>query len=200
MYTSKIPYLHFEKHQDFKVMSSEIAAAMDAIARRPLPRHRNTGPVAADDQKSQVGSNAEKQNPGDGSEDGEDKPKRNVLSSDILHKLLIQSYLKVGDDGDEVPPLQVRRTLDHYFYSHLGSTSRRDDDQVVLRYTSNFEGVEPKIFMVDQLWIWILEDGKRLWLYSSSSSATSLTELSECRHRHQLLPTALELLDFGWLN
>lgn len=81
-----------------------------------------------------------------------------VLSPGMLHKILIQGYLKPGASG-EVPPLQIRRTLDHYFYSHLASTSRRDHDQVIQRYTAEFIDVDPKMFMVDQLWLWVLDDG-----------------------------------------
>jgi len=81
-----------------------------------------------------------------------------AMSPGALHDLLLKGYLKsaLGD----VPPLQARRTLDQYFYTHLGSTAKRDVDQVVLRYTSKYAGVEPKIFMVDQLWLWLLDDGE----------------------------------------
>lgn len=53
-------------------------------------------------------------------------------------------------------PLQPRRTLDQYFYSHLDNTAHRDKDQVVYRYTKD---EEPKIFMVDQMWLWIINGG-----------------------------------------
>lgn len=53
-------------------------------------------------------------------------------------------------------PLQPRRTLDQYFYSHLDNTAHRDKDQVVYRYT---ESEDPKIFMVDQMWMWIINGG-----------------------------------------
>ncbi|XDG08902.1 hypothetical protein ABKA04_008517 [Annulohypoxylon sp. FPYF3050] len=66
-------------------------------------------------------------------------------------------YMKPGPGG-EVPPLQIRRTLDHYFYSHLASTSARDRDQVIQRYTYEFDNVNTKMFMVDQLWLWVLDD------------------------------------------
>ncbi|EPE36603.1 Ankyrin repeat-containing protein [Glarea lozoyensis ATCC 20868] len=69
---------------------------------------------------------------------------------------LIKGYLQSSRPGD-APPLQLRRTLDQYFYTHLESTSNRDSDQVVYRYTNDErKQMEPKIFMVDQLWIWIL--------------------------------------------
>lgn len=56
--------------------------------------------------------------------------------------------------------LHPRRTLDQFFY-HGIDTSRRDTDQVVLRHTQKYRRhEEPKLFMVDQLWMWILGGGK----------------------------------------
>lgn len=56
--------------------------------------------------------------------------------------------------------LHVRRTLDQFFYPNI-DTCIRDLDQVVYRYQTVEQGREkcwkdPKIFMVDQLWMWIL--------------------------------------------
>ncbi|KAH8774561.1 hypothetical protein F5883DRAFT_15667 [Diaporthe sp. PMI_573] len=65
--------------------------------------------------------------------------------------LLIRGYGVADKDGQI--PFQPRRTLDQYFYSHLDNTARRDQDQVVFRYTRN-QGA--KIFMVDQMWLWII--------------------------------------------
>jgi ankyrin repeat protein/Mg2+ and Co2+ transporter CorA len=68
--------------------------------------------------------------------------------------LLIQAYL------NHEPPLHVRRTLDQFFY-HSIDTTERDTDQVVYRhFRRNLKSREPMIFMVDQLWLWIL--GKEL--------------------------------------
>lgn len=67
---------------------------------------------------------------------------------------LLRGYAVAEEDGQV--PLQPRRTLDQYFYSHLDNTARRDKDQVVYRYTKN---EEPKIFMVDQMWLWIINGG-----------------------------------------
>lgn len=74
-------------------------------------------------------------------------------------KDLIMAYLFPTNPG-EIPPLQPRRTLDQYFYTHLENTSQRDADQVVYRYTLGTS--EAKIFMVDQLWLWILNEGKKM--------------------------------------
>ncbi|KAJ5819343.1 hypothetical protein N7474_004934 [Penicillium riverlandense] len=56
--------------------------------------------------------------------------------------------------------LHVRRTLDQFFYPNI-DTQSRDQDQVVYRYQTKGPGragtsEDPKIFMVDQLWMWIL--------------------------------------------
>lgn len=70
---------------------------------------------------------------------------------------LITAYL-----NDE--SLHVRRTLDQFAHPSI-DTSKRDRDQVVFRYCRDypFPHQHPhdrlKIFMVDQLWLWILGDG-----------------------------------------
>lgn len=61
------------------------------------------------------------------------------------------------------PPLHPRRTLDQFFY-HGIDTSIRDTDQVVYRYCKR-HNVEKKVFMVDQLWLWVLGKGKLCALF-----------------------------------
>lgn len=80
-------------------------------------------------------------------------------TADFLNENLIKGYLhpKVG----ELPFLQPRRTLDQYFYTHLEDTSKRDSDQVIYRHTVG-RNMSQKMFMVDQLWFWILNEGKLL--------------------------------------
>lgn len=65
---------------------------------------------------------------------------------------LIEAYLRGS------PPLHIRRTLDQFFY-HGIDTTQRDRDQVVYRYCKN-RRLEPRVFMVDQCWLWILGNGK----------------------------------------
>ncbi|KAI1425207.1 hypothetical protein F5Y12DRAFT_784860 [Xylaria sp. FL1777] len=62
--------------------------------------------------------------------------------------LLIEAYL------NSTPPLHPRRTLDQFFY-HGIDTSARDTDQVVYRFCKRY-GIEEKVFMVDQLWLWVI--------------------------------------------
>ncbi|RWA05151.1 hypothetical protein EKO27_g9951 [Xylaria grammica] len=62
--------------------------------------------------------------------------------------LLIEAYL------NSTPPLHPRRTLDQFFY-HGIDTSARDTDQVVYRFCKRY-GIDTKVFMVDQLWLWVI--------------------------------------------
>jgi hypothetical protein len=57
------------------------------------------------------------------------------------------------------PDLHVRRTLDQYYYTTLKDTEERDKDQVIYRELRRRKAEEPKIIVVDQLWLWILNKG-----------------------------------------
>ncbi|KAJ5082705.1 hypothetical protein N7532_011748 [Penicillium argentinense] len=70
-------------------------------------------------------------------------------------EMLIDAHL-----SSSTTSLHVRRTLDQFFYPNI-DTHSRDQDQVVYRYQTKGPGREgpgtdPKIFMVDQLWMWVL--------------------------------------------
>jgi len=69
--------------------------------------------------------------------------------NDTCDEMLIQAYLQSSHN------LHIRRTLDQFYY-HGISTEDRDTDQVVYRYTRD-KGKVMKVFMVDQLWLWILD-------------------------------------------
>ena len=73
---------------------------------------------------------------------------RNPIESASRDSLLLDAYL------NNTPRLHVRRTLDQFAY-HGIDTSVRDEDQVVTRYCKAHE-IERKVFMVDQLWLWVL--------------------------------------------
>ncbi|CZR64777.1 uncharacterized protein PAC_14676 [Phialocephala subalpina] len=75
-------------------------------------------------------------------------------SLDIDSKLLL-AY--VHEDS----PLHVRRTLDQSFYYTLPDEEIRirDLDQVLYRYTNgDLKMTAPRILMVDQLWLWIIDE------------------------------------------
>lgn len=68
-------------------------------------------------------------------------------------EMLIRAHLATSTAS-----LHVRRTLDQSFYHNI-DTESRDEDQVVYRYQlkdREKEDVDPKIVMVDQLWMWVL--------------------------------------------
>ena len=109
----------------------------------------NSGKSAAQDDGNIKGGMPSKPAPPPG-------PPRPRKPPGTLDEHLIKGYLWPNKPG-EIPPLQLRRTLDQYYYTHLATTLDRDSDQVVYRYTSRTG--EPKMFMVDQLWLWILNDG-----------------------------------------
>lgn len=69
-------------------------------------------------------------------------------------EMLIDAHL-----SSSTTSLHVRRTLDQFFYPNI-DTDSRDQDQVVYRYQTKgpgqAPGTDPKIFMVDQMWMWLL--------------------------------------------
>ncbi|KAF2035723.1 hypothetical protein EK21DRAFT_84139 [Setomelanomma holmii] len=76
-----------------------------------------------------------------------------IRRPDPYDEMLIRGYLVPQN-----PSLHVRRNLDQSFYHNI-DTQARDQDQVLYRYqvsSSNGDYSDPKIFIVDQLWMWIL--------------------------------------------
>jgi hypothetical protein len=67
--------------------------------------------------------------------------------------LLIEVYINPGGVG-----LHIRRSLDQFYYPNF-DTSVRDRDQVVCRHqrSTGIGSGEPKLYMVDQLWVLILD-------------------------------------------
>ena len=65
------------------------------------------------------------------------------------------------DNLHQNPPLHIRRTLDQSYFLTLDDTGVRDKDQVVYRGTrlgKSFHSHNTRVVMVDQLWLWILDD------------------------------------------
>jgi hypothetical protein len=58
----------------------------------------------------------------------------------------------------------ARRTLDQWRYGMTKSTDARDADQTVERYSNQEGWVEHRILMVDQMWLWILDQSKTIVL------------------------------------
>jgi Mg2+ and Co2+ transporter CorA len=77
-----------------------------------------------------------------------------ITKAATFDEMLIRAHLATSTVS-----LHIRRTLDQSFYHNI-DTQSRDTDQVVYRYQTKGKAedsdVDPKIFMVDQLWMWIL--------------------------------------------
>jgi|ERR1700722_8955775 hypothetical protein len=54
-------------------------------------------------------------------------------------------------------PIHLRRTLDQSYDYMLEGTKDRDDGQVVSRHMKKLGYEKPRLIMVDQLWLWIVE-------------------------------------------
>ena len=78
--------------------------------------------------------------------------------------------------------LHVRRTLDQFYYYTLKSTDRRDGDQVLSRYTEKSMN-KKLVFMVHQLWLWVLDEG------NLRRPRETGIELKDARYRGYLLPS-----------
>jgi Mg2+ and Co2+ transporter CorA len=83
---------------------------------------------------------------------------RNLSKASTYDEMLIRAHLATSTVS-----LHVRRTLDQSFYHNI-DTESRDHDQVVYRYQLKGKShddpeVDPKIVMVDQLWMWVLGKG-----------------------------------------
>lgn len=67
----------------------------------------------------------------------------------------------------DLDDIHIRRTLDQFGLWFQDNTLTRDRDQVVYRDTR--DTLSPKVIMVDQLWIWVLDGSRSLyWLLESS--------------------------------
>lgn len=145
--TGKIPSLHhhrrhwdaasFKTFPPSRLRSHETAESREGKNPAPSPKASTPAPASEVDKTLAKKTNT-------------------VVNTNLHHDLLI-GYMggeQVDDRG-----FQPRRTLDEYKYSHLGSIGERDADQVIYRYTKA-KNQELKIFMVDQLWTWILDDSE----------------------------------------
>ncbi|PVH89197.1 hypothetical protein DL98DRAFT_97495 [Cadophora sp. DSE1049] len=100
---------------------------------------------------------------------GEKRKKRGALGEYLLQVARIYDALDIEPDvrilRDHLhkdPPLHARRTLDQSYYWKLQNTDGRDEDQVVYRETKRGKNISrtSRVIMVDQLWLYILDDSR----------------------------------------
>jgi hypothetical protein len=109
----------------------------------------------------------------------------NELQIEAMAKdeMLIHAYLR-PNLPNEGPKLHLRRTLDQFYYPAI-NTEARDKDQVVYKCCTKHQ-IDPKIFMVDQLWLLILGKG-----FSCHFCARETLTLLQ-RSRYHKLPSEME--------
>lgn len=135
---------------------------------------------------------------------------QHMLAKYLWHAAKLFQIIDEAADGRLIddhlyasPPLHMRRTLEQFYYWTADDTTHRDRDQVVCRST-RAETEDPeataRLIMVDQLWLWILDDSEsrptkclhvQLNVHTRSSneqeigSALERQELTwTCRYRH----------------
>ncbi|KAL7776684.1 hypothetical protein CFE70_007102 [Pyrenophora teres f. teres 0-1] len=114
-------------------ISRESSAEGPHLLQVPASADLNVGPYY-DDSDSELSEGEEPDDPDDLEEE---------------EKALIRAYLHTP------PALHIRRTLDQYYYHMLESTTERDIDQVVSRWSKALKSRQRhNILMVDQLWLW----------------------------------------------
>ncbi|RYP76729.1 hypothetical protein DL769_003560 [Monosporascus sp. CRB-8-3] len=151
-----LPYLHWETSSRRAKMAQVINEAMGYEVKSPSISNIV---IEAEKKHLKSGGNPKRQTP-------------------RKHKTLLGEYLrtvaKVADEMDYEaderllrdhvkadPPLHIRRTLDQYYSPTLDDTLQRDKDQVVYRGTKagrSLHSRNTRVVMVDQLWLWILDD------------------------------------------
>ncbi|CZT41654.1 uncharacterized protein RSE6_01413 [Rhynchosporium secalis] len=118
--------------------------------------------------------------------------KRGTLGDYLLQIAKIYDALDIEPDvrilRDHLhknPPLHARRTLDQSYYWKLQNTDGRDEDQVVYRETKRGRNISrtSRIIMVDQLWLYILDDSKLLKLLIQRDANLSDTIISSFPRR-----------------
>ncbi|CAG8889038.1 unnamed protein product [Penicillium nalgiovense] len=134
---------------------------------------------------------------------GRSRPVPGRISKASLEAQLIWTYL-----GCE-PPVHFRRTLDQYGYPNLRSTIPRDDDQMLWKRTrrparideqlkqylqSAHDDPDPEenvgefmdgnVLMVDQLWLWIVDQKTVVTFFPNQEATTSEGKLFEQSNLH----------------
>jgi hypothetical protein len=133
---------------------------------------------------------------------GRSRPVPGRISKASLEAQLIWTYL-----GCE-PPVHFRRTLDQYGYPNLRSTVARDDDQMLWKRTRRPARIDEQlreylnstqddpdnsdvgvfmdgnVLMVDQLWVWIVDQKTVVTFFPEQEATTSEGKLFEQSNLH----------------
>lgn len=92
-----------------------------------------------------------------------------AMDMELDERLVRHGLTSRSNDGQTLEPsLHIRRTLDQSYFLNLNDTSQRDQDQVVYRATRG-HGSLTRVVMVDQLWLWVLDERESAYLFHALS-------------------------------
>jgi hypothetical protein len=183
----QMPYLHWETHTRQQVMARIIDEETQKQKRRKTPSLvlesertafcKTAEEIKIKHAKQLTGLDSLEQPraviPKDNS-----KGNRSELAEYLLQIAKVYNAMDIEADERilrdnlyQESPLHPRRTLDQSHYWKLPDTRARDSDQVVYRETESGTNVlrTSRVIMVDQLWLYILDDRK-------SSTVNSLSK------------------------
>ncbi|KAK4445615.1 hypothetical protein QBC34DRAFT_413143 [Podospora aff. communis PSN243] len=172
-----MPYLHWEIEKRLARMTNVVRKTrqlkeQEYDLERSAKRRGTWGSVverAAMAARAQRLNSTDSEIPGAGT-GGEDKPPWRPQSPLGTYLWLASKLYQVIDEAADwrlignhlytQSPLHVRRTLEQYSCWTSEDTSQRDRQQVVYRGTRlrNDPEAIPRVVMVDQLWLWILDE------------------------------------------
>jgi len=173
-----MPYLHWESHKRRKKMAEETT--------KLTQKHQETRSHVTENLKSefmkvaaQIRIDHARALTGFGNlADNEKKEEKTQAPKPFKGSLLGEYLLQIAKLYDAMdvepdvrllrdylfhnPPLHSRRTLDQSYYWKLPNTNGRDQDQVVYRETKEGKNIArtTRVVMVDQLWMYILDDSE----------------------------------------
>ncbi|MCJ1353318.1 MAG: hypothetical protein MMC33_003303 [Icmadophila ericetorum] len=127
------------------------------------------------------------------------------MGSSLIHTVILGLYNTQSGEFSEKDEkhlimsypdhLHPRRTLDQFYYYMLDDTEERDKSQVVYKWgqkarTSRWSShkttfsADPYIMMVDQLWLWVVDDFTVITSFPETWGKTSKDDVSQriCAH------------------
>ena len=182
-----MPYLHWETDRSrfrtaeiIKEVSKRHVSTMSEVVDQQLANMHPQNEIGAANRAQQVPS---------GEQAGAPLTKRKALGQLLWSAATLLEAMEFHLEEQMIAkyvhaeaPLHPRRTLDQFYYGTLKDTGARDRDQVVYRATTpeahdcvGFatcpqcnEDVRKvsRVIMVDQLWLWILDESKKTLVVS----------------------------------
>jgi len=160
-----MPYLHWEIEQRLVRMTDVVQRTTMLNEQQTKPKaHKGKFADAVNNWRIRLGRPAVIQKKKEGSW----RP-QSTLALYLWH--VAKLFVLIDEAADErhiaenlhsSPPLHMRRTLDQFYYWTVEDTALQDRDQVVCRGTRSLNDLEAttRVVMVDQLWLWILDESR----------------------------------------